>query len=479
MTGVIYREMIVYGVNEKEQTHFLGEFIMKRNLIFSIVFALVFFFTSSGTFGASDANWPTWRGPGMMGISPDGNPPLTWSETENIKWKVELTGDGSDGSPIVWGDRIIFQTAVKTDKEETPAPAAEPEEDDSGRGRRGRGGEAPTHVYKFNLVCLDRNTGKLLWEKTVCEAKPHQGHHEDHGYASFSPVTDGTYIWAYYGSRGIYCYDMNGKQIWKKEIMNMKTRFGEGNSPALAGDAVIITADHEEDSHIYTFNKKTGDIIWEKERDEPTSYASPFVVEGYGPLQVVASATNKVRGYDVKTGDVIWECGGQTRNVVPTPVMGFDMIYCTSGFRGSLLQAIKLGQTGDLTGTDAVVWEVKEATPYVPSPLLYSEQIYVMDGNKEIVSCYDAKTGKPNFTKQKLKEMKGIYASPVGAAERVYIVGRNGVIYVLKNSKDFEVLAINKLDDGTHCSPAIVGNEMYLKGKKHLYCIAASKSTTD
>ena len=152
---------------------------------------------------------------------------------------------------------------------------------------------------------------------------------------------------------------------------------------------------------------------------------------------------------------------------------------CTSGFRGSMLQAIKLGQTGDLTGTNAIAWEVKEATPYVPSPLLYGEQIYVLSVNKAIVSCYNAKTGEPYYTKQEMPEIKDVYASPIGAAGRVYFVGRNGVTYVLKNSENFEVLAVNKLDDGIDCSPAIIGDEMYLKSKQYLYCLKASQPASD
>jgi outer membrane protein assembly factor BamB len=334
------------------------------------------------------------------------------------------------------------------------------------------GMSAPKNVYKFDLVCLDRGTGKVIWQKTACEAMPHQGHHRDHGFASFSPVTDGKLIWASFGSRGIYCFDFEGNKIWSKESPKMKTMFGEGCSPMLAGDAIIVLTDHSGDSSISAFDKKTGDLLWKKDRDEATSYATPLPVMVGGKLQVITSATSLVRSYDAATGDIVWQCGGQTRNVIPTPVVGFGMVYCTSGYRGSALKAIKLGRTGDLTGTDAVVWEVGEATPYVPSPLLYEGRLYVCDVNKEVISCYDARTGKPYFVKQKMDEMKGVYASPSVAAGRIYFVGRNGVTYVIKPGEKFEVLAINKLDDAIDCSPAFVGDEMFLKGKKHLYCIA-------
>jgi outer membrane protein assembly factor BamB len=474
---------------------------------------------------AADAQpfWPNWRGPEFTGVAPGSKPPTVWSETQNIKWKVKLTGDGSNSSPIVWKDKIFFQTAVKTDKSAKEAPSVSAGIDRSlpvpsepisqplitaaemapppGQGGqmppppppgmgpppggpqgqrppRGGGGmsmETPTHIYKFNLVCMDRNTGNVLWEKTVCEVLPHQGIRPDHGFASFSPVTDGKYVWANFGSRGLYCYDFDGKLIWNKDLVQMKTRFGEGGSLALAGDAVVVVTDNENESFIWAFNKTTGDILWKKQRDEKTSHATPLVVKVNDRLQIITSATDKIRAYDAKTGDVIWECGGMTQNVIPTPVAGFDMVFCTSGFRGSMLEAIKLGKTGDLTGTDAVAWQVKEATPYVPSPLLYGQRLYLLSVNTPILSCYDAKTGKPFYTKQNLDQIKDIYASLVGAADKVYCVGRNGVTYVLKNADTLEVVSINKLDDGIDCTPAIVDNEIFLKGKQYMYCIAEKK----
>lgn len=446
-----------------------------KNLILSQIIAVVVLFTAGVSGGSDPEYWPTWRGPNMMGIHAEGNPPVKWSESENIKWKVKLTGDGSGSSPIIWKDKIFFQTAVDTNRKGKDAPKKE--EDSKEGGRRRFGGKKPSNIFKFNLVCLDRKTGKLLWEKTVSEILPHEGHHGDHGFASFSPVTDGKLIWASFGSRGLHCFDMEGNLKWSKELGKMSTvmSFGEGSSPSLAGDAVIVVFDHLGDSYIAAFNKETGGLIWKKDRDEATSWATPIPVEVNGKLQVVVSATNLIRSYDVKTGDIIWQCGGQTKNVIPSPVVGFDMIYCTSGFRGNALQAIELGRTGDLSNTDAIKWHTEEATPYVPSPLLYGDKLYVCSGNKGVISCYNAKTGKPYFLKEQLEEIKGIYASPAGADGRVYFVGRNGVTYVVNSSEKFEVLAVNKLDAKIDSSPAFFDNEIYLKGKQYLYCIANSK----
>ncbi len=446
-----------------------------KNLILCQIIVVIVLFTAGVSEGSDPEYWPTWRGPNMMGIPTEGNPPVKWSESENIKWKVKLTGDGSNSSPIIWKDKIIFQTAVDTNRKGKDAPKNE--EDSKGGGRRGFGGKKPSNIFKFSVVCLDRKTGKLVWEKTVSEIHPHEGHHGDHGFASFSPVTDGKLIWANFGSRGLHCLDMDGNLKWSKELGKMNTvmSFGEGSSPSLAGDAVIVVVDHQGDSYIVAFNKDTGDLIWKKDRDEVTSWATPIPVKVNGKIQVVTSATNLIRSYDVKTGDIIWQCGGQTRNVIPSPVVGFGMIYCTSGFRGSALQAIELGRTGDLSNTDAIKWHTEEATPYVPSPLLYGDKLYVCSVNKGVISCYNAKTGKPYFLKEQLEEINGIYASPAGVAGRIYFVGRNGVTYVVNSSEKFEVLAVNKLDAKFDCSPAFAGNEIYLKGKEYLYCIASLK----
>ena len=425
-------------------------------------------------------------------MAPKGNPPTTWSEQENIKWKVKIPGEGS-ASPIVWGDKVFILAAVATERKGKPTeleserrsgrtdqarlvhkarPEASAPDDlaeypvnaDGGPGRgrpggRGRGGfsmssPAPTVYYHFDVLCLDRNTGRILWRQTAREEVPHQGHHRDGSYASFSPVTDGAHVYAYFGSQGLHCFDLNGNRKWEKDLgkMDIIMRFGEGGSPALHGNRLLVNFDHQGDSFLTAIDKRTGETIWKADRDEATSWSTPLVVDVNGKTQVVVNATQRVRGYDLESGKVLWECGGQTRNVIPSPVAGFGMVFVTSGFRGSALQAIELGRQGDLTDTDAIRWHVDRGTPYVPSPLLYDDKIYVFSGNNAILSCYQAETGEANFVQSRLNGLKGVYASPVGAADRIYLVGRSGTTQVIKQSKTLDVLATNSLDEGIDAS---------------------------
>jgi len=423
--------------------------------------------------GAEDY-WPTWRGPAANGTAAKGNPPTTWSESENIKWKVELPGKGHS-SPVIWGNKIFLQTAIDTGKAQTTETPSVPSPAAAKGGRGGLSTPAPKTVHKFDLLCVDRATGRILWQKAATEAVPHEGHQPTGTFANYSPVTDGKYVWVSFGSRGLYCFDLEGNLQWSKPLPTMRTimSFGEGSSPALAGDAIIVVCDHEAGAAIFAFNKATGEQLWRKDRDEPTSWATPAVAEVDGKTQVIVSATKFTRSYDAKTGEIIWQCSGQVRNVIPSPVLGFGMVFCTSGYQGSSLQAIKLaGKTGDLSGTDAVAWQVKKGTPYVSSPLLYGNRIYVFSVLTPVLSCYEAQTGKPLFTGQALEGINQVYASPVGVADRVYCPGRNGTTVVIKNADTFGVLATNKLDDGFDASPAVVGDELYMRGNKFLYCIA-------
>jgi len=419
-----------------------------------------------------EREWPGWRGPLDTGVAPHGNPPVEWSEEKNIRWKIEIPGMGH-ATPIVWDDRIFILTAVETD-EVVESAGAEPEEPSSSGRRRRMRSPKPKNVYEFLVLAVSRKDGRVIWRKTAARELPHEGMHRDGSMASNSPVTDGKHLYAYFGSRGIHCFDMNGKLKWKKDLgdKSVANCFGEGNSPALHGDTLVVNWDHEGDSFIVALDKKTGKEIWRKNRDERTSWSSPVVVENGGKAQVVVTATNRVRGYDLKNGEVIWECGGMTRNCVPCPVAADGLVDVMSGFRGSALLAIRLDQAKkDITGTDAIAWSHDRNTPYVPSPLLCGGKLYFLQVNTGNLTCFNAETGKPFYSRQTLEGIKGVYASPVSAAGRVYLAGRNGVVQVIKLGSEYEVLATNSLDDSFSASPAIKDKEIYLRGHKYLYCI--------
>jgi outer membrane protein assembly factor BamB len=324
-------------------------------------------------------------------------------------------------------------------------------------------------------LSIDRQTGETLWQQTCRREVPHQGIHATTTYASASAVTDGEHVLAFFGSRGLYCFDMGGNLQWEKDFgdMDILMSFGEGSTPTLSGETVIVVWDHEGDSYIYALDKQTGTELWKRSRPERTSWATPVVVEHDGRHQVVVSATGAVRGYDLKTGDVLWECGGLTRNVIPTPVIDQGVVYVMSGFRGSAAKAIRLGGSGDLTDTDAVVWSLNQGTPYVPSPVLYGGSLYFCQVNSSILSCIDAASGKPHYSGKRLEGIRSVYASPVAVDGRIYLVGRRGTTLVLEHSNELKVLATNSLDDPIDASPAIVGNELFLRGHAHLYCVAS------
>jgi outer membrane protein assembly factor BamB len=436
------------------------------------------------------ANWPEWRGPLSNGVAPQGDPPVKWDQKTNVKWKTEIPGQGSS-SPIVWGNQIFVTTAVKTDETVEPPPEEKPVPEAEGEGRRGRGGRGdrggrgarpgggqgrPNSYYEFLVYSIDRDTGKVLWKKTATRAVPHEGTRQDNGYASMSATTDGKQLYVSFGSRGMYCFDLEGNLKWDRDLgdMRMRNAFGEGASPAVYGDTFLVTWDHEEQSFIAALDTQTGKTKWKMDRDEPSNWSTPIVVEHNGKEQVIVNAAKRVRSYDLKTGDLIWECGGQTMSAIPMPVTADGVVYCMSGFRGSAAFAIPLDATGDITLTDKPIWRVQKNTPYVPSPLLLDDQLYFVRGNTGILTSLNAKTGKVLIDGERLPDVKSVYASPVGAADRVYLTSREGVTVVLKHGPKFEILATNDLEEPIDASPAIVGKQLFLRGAKHLYCIATN-----
>ena len=408
---------------------------------------------------ATDRFWPTWRGPTSSGVAPAANPPIEWSETTNIRWKVQVPGRGS-ASPIVWEDRVFVLTAVPAGLD---------------TGSSGQVGLHPERSHAFTVIAYNRADGSVAWQHAAREEQPHEGAHSENGsWASGSAVTDGEHLYAYFGSRGLYCYTLDGELVWETDFgdKQMRNEFGEGTTPALSGDTLVVVWDHLGESFVVALDKRTGTERWRAAREEIDTWATPLIVEHDGRSQVVVGAMNQIVSYDLSTGDVVWHGDGLTMNPIPSPVAADGFVYLTSGYRGNALKAIRLDEaTGDISGTSAIAWSVDRDTPYVPSPLLYEDTLYILKSNSGILSAFDAKTGTPHYQLQRLPDVRNVFASPVGAGGRVYIAGRDGATLVFRHGPTFEVLSTNVLDEGFDASPAIAGDELYLRGTRHLYAI--------
>jgi outer membrane protein assembly factor BamB len=328
------------------------------------------------------------------------------------------------------------------------------------------------------VLAIDRKTGKTVWERVASEEVPHEATHQDNGtWASSSAVTDGQLVIASFESRGIHAFDLAGKPVWQIDLgkKRMRNEFGEGSTPALYGNHLVVVWDHQGESFVAAFDKRTGKELWRQKREEIDTWATPLVVEHAGRAQVVVSGMNRVRSYDLETGKIVWQTAGVTMNPIPSPVAADGMVFVTSGFRGNSLKAIRLADArDDVANTSAVAWSLDRDTPYVPSPLLYDGVLYILKTNSGLLSAFDAKSGTPHYLVQRLEKAPNVFASPVGANGRVYIPGRDGTTVVLRHGPKFDVLAENALDDGFDASPALVGNEIFLRGYKNLYCIAAA-----
>lgn len=453
---------------------------------------------------ASDGDWANWRGPNFNGTSASAKPPVKWSEEENVRWKIPVAGKGSS-SPIIWGDKLFLLTAVPVETEATDAEAkpAEAEETNApetreesadrpqrgpgqfpggpggrGRGPRGRGGfgrgEAPTTPMDFTVVCLNKTTGEKIWSTVAVQATPHESGHNTNTFASSSAVTNGEILVAFFGSRGIYCYSMDGNLIWKRDLGKQQTRnaFGEGSTPALYKNTVIIPWDHEGDSFVLALDTATGDELWKVDRDEATSWATPVVAEHNGTAQVILNGSTRVRSYDVTSGKLIWECGGQATNPIATPIIYDGKAICMTGYRGYAVYSISLDAKGDVTDNEEfIAWSRSDVGPYIASATLLNDRLYVTKSRDGVLYCLNAKTGETIFGPERLPEASTLYSSLVGADGKVYVSDRDGTTVVLEDGPEFKVLAVNQLPEGIDASIALSGNQLFLRSEGHLYCI--------
>ena len=400
-------------------------------------------------------NWGHWRGPTGNGIALNASPPTEWSSSRNIKWKVAIPGRGSS-SPVIWDKQVFITTAV-------------PAKDQASGG---------LPILEFQVLCFDRSTGKQVWARTATVTKPHQETHSTNGFASASPCTDGEHLYAHFGSRGLYCYTMDGELKWKRDDFGkMETRhnFGEGSSPTIAGETILVPWDHEGPSALYALNKLTGKTIWKADRDEPTCWATPLVVEHAGKKQVIMNGQTCARSYDLESGKELWRCAGQTERPCASPVAEKDMVFVGSGHRGSFLGAFHLAGKGNIQGTDQVAWTIDRDTPDIASPLLSSGRIYFHKGKNGQLSCVDSTTGKPYYMASRIPGLESIYASPVAAGGFVFLTARSGTTVVIQDAPELRIVATNELDETVDATPAPVDDQLFIRGEKHLFCIAAGR----
>ena len=411
------------------------------------------------------AQWPWWRGPLGNGVSPDGDPPVRWSEKENVRFKVPIGGDGL-ATPVVWGDRIFVLSALTLDRADEGARAAS---DPSG---------TPLARQRFLVTAYDRHDGSVEWQRVAVERVPHEGHHLESGWAAASPATDGQRLYAHFGSAGTYAYTLEGERVWKVDLGDMTTRlgYGEGSSPALRGDTLVVNWDHEGGSFVVALDTRTGAERWRKDRPgELTSWSTPLIVEHEGRVHVIVAAAGRTRGYDLRSGELLWSVSGLGMNVIPTPTYDAGILYLASGKRDSprMLAVDLRGARGDLDGSRAVLWTRDRDAPYVSSPLLYRGRLYFFKHVQSFLTSVDAATGKTLFTER--VGLGNVFASPVAAAGRIYLLGRQGKALVLEPGPTLKVLAENQLDDGFDASPVVVGGDLYLRGRRFLYGLAVPR----
>ena len=416
------------------------------------------------------SNWPQWRGPAGQGISFEKNLPTTWTATKNIKWKTPIEGRGHS-SPIVWGKRIFLTTALDGEVIPGRTPGV------THRMSDGTDFVHPDAVganlkHTFKVICLDRETGKILWERVAYEGPVHDSRHKRASFASSTPATDGKYVFAFFGSEGLYAYDVNGKPLWKQDLGKLGTAsVGYGVSPILYGNLVIMQCDESGlNSFIAAFDKKTGKEIWRAPRKVDVTWSTPVLVQTGKRTELVASAAEAIISYDPLTGKELWRHKGLESNAVPTPVVSNDLVVLTSGAPNKIALAIRAGGHGDVTGTSHLVWSYNKGTAYVPSPILYGEYLYLMAGNGSL-TCLEAKTGKVVYEAARVPKAIPFTASPVAFEDKVLITSDEGETFVVKAGPKHEIIGTNSVGEPVFASPAIANGKIFIRGENNLFAI--------
>lgn len=445
---------------------------MKRSL--AVVCGLVVGWASISSASSAGSNWPQWRGPDSQGISHDRGIPVEWSSAKNIQWKTAIAGRGHS-SPIVWEDRVFLTSSIE--------------------GPVVPGRKAPKHMmgneeffhpdwtgsdrsYTFKVVCVNAQNGKITWERIAYDGPVYDHRHRKNTYASPTPSTDGKHVYAFFGSEGMYCYDFAGKLIWKVSLGGIpQLGMGPGTSPVIFEDLVILVCDKDmgEGSYVTALDRRTGREVWRVARKTRSSWATPVLVSSNKRTELIVSGAETVVSYDPKNGKEIWRCKGVESHAIPSPVAGHDMVFLSAGSQAKRAMAVRLGETGDLTNTASIVWKYDKGTAYVPSPILFGDYLYLMT-DRGLLTCLDARTGEVKYEGGRPPVPATFTASPVAFDGKILLTSEDGDTFVVKAGPTHEVIRTNSLEEPVYASPAIAGGKIFIRGDKHLYCIASASS---
>ena len=390
-----------------------------------------------GETGEAASYWPRWRGPSGQGLVTGTNYPDRWSAKENVKWKSPVPGSGNS-SPIVWGDRIFLTTAHNN-------------------GQR------------VSILAYRRSDGTKLWETFAPDGR--QGWtHDKNGFASATPSTDGQRVYVSLGARGLLAVDLNGKIAWHQELGQIDNYHGPAGSALLYKDRVILYQDQRSNAFIAAFDARSGKPVWRTPRRESVGWGTPVAVRVGGRDEIIVNSQSRVYGYDPETGKELWRCDGTTFEVIPTPVVAHGLVFCSSGRQGPTL-AIRPGGSGDVTGTH-VAWQSPRGSPFVPSPIVYDDYLYMVNDMQAVATCFEARTGKTTWQgRLGVARREGFSASPVVVDGKIFFTNDDGETFVLRAGPTFELLHVNDIGEPTLASPALVDGRWYIRTASNLYAV--------
>ncbi len=416
-----------------------------------------------------DVYWPQWRGRDGQGISNEKNLPWEWGPEKNVIWKVPVEGQGHS-SPVVWGDRIF----LTRDVEGPVVPGAKaPIHMENGQEFLHPDSRGADRSHRLEVLAFDRQSGALVWTKAVHEGTVFDNRHQSGSYAAPTPVADGERVYAYFESQGIHALDFEGTLLWSKTLGPIGSMgMGPGTSPILFEGLLILQCDEDvgEKSFLVALDKLTGNEVWRRARPVQSSWATPILVQGPKGPELVTSGFEWVLAYDPRTGEELWRTKGVLSNAIPSPVAGDGFVILSAGYPEKRVFAVELGRRGDVSGTDAVLWEYDKGTAYVASPIRYGDYLYLMS-DKGIVTCLEAKTGKLVYEGGRVPVPATFMASFVAAEEKLFLTSEDGDTFVIAAGPEHRILATNSVGEPVSSSPAISQGSFFIRGAEHLFRI--------